>query len=237
VVRDVRRVHVAGMRPRARQARMSASSAGPIAPSVWPIAPFSPLWEVGVGVVALDLADYPGADERTNYVLPLPFFAYRGDVFKVDRDGVRGLFFKTDAVELDVSLNASVPVWEGVVFQPQLTLDLHRLTPLSGWRVGAAAGQCSVTPATMPTTTAWLLSTLRQRARPIPLPASTPAASLFCRPAGVFPPSGSEPARWTQLSGAVFEDSPLVKRQQALSFGFAVAWMFKRSATLVQADD
>ena len=56
-----------------------------------------PLWEVGVGVVVLDLPDYPGADERTNYVLPLPFFAYRGDVFKVDRDGVRGLFFKTDA--------------------------------------------------------------------------------------------------------------------------------------------
>ena len=39
------------------------------------------------------------------------------------------------------------------------------------------------------------------------------------------------------VNGAVFEDSPLVKRKQAFAFGIAVSWVFARSATLVDADD
>jgi hypothetical protein len=69
-----------------------------------------PLWEAGLGLAVVDFPDYPGADERTTYAVPLPYFVYRGERFKIDRDGIRGLFFESDRVELDVSANASIPV-------------------------------------------------------------------------------------------------------------------------------
>jgi outer membrane protein len=37
-----------------------------------------PLWEVGAGVGVLNLPDYRGAESRSNYVLPVPYFIYRG---------------------------------------------------------------------------------------------------------------------------------------------------------------
>ena len=69
-----------------------------------------PLWEAGAGVAVVDFADYRGSDERSSYILPLPYLVYRGDFFKIDREGVRGLFFRSDVVELDLSAGASIPV-------------------------------------------------------------------------------------------------------------------------------
>ncbi|MEO8038861.1 MAG: MipA/OmpV family protein [Betaproteobacteria bacterium] len=69
-----------------------------------------PLWELGVGPVALYLPDYRGSDEGRGYVYPFPYVAYRGDHLKVDREGIRGIFFESDRVELDVSMNATQPV-------------------------------------------------------------------------------------------------------------------------------
>ncbi|MHB9102534.1 MAG: MipA/OmpV family protein [Sulfuricella sp.] len=69
-----------------------------------------PLWEAGAGVAALEFPDYRGSDEKHAYVLPVPYVVYRGEFLKVDRERMRGLFFKTDKAELDVSLNGSVPV-------------------------------------------------------------------------------------------------------------------------------
>lgn len=69
-----------------------------------------PLWEVGAGAAVVSFPDYRGADKQRSYVLPIPYFVYRGDVIQVDRDKVRGLLFKTDRVELDVSFNGSVPI-------------------------------------------------------------------------------------------------------------------------------
>lgn len=69
-----------------------------------------PLWEAGVGVAGLTLPDYRGSDERTNYVFPLPYFIYRGEFFKLDRDGAQGILFKRRGVELDISLNIGNPV-------------------------------------------------------------------------------------------------------------------------------
>ena len=70
----------------------------------------APLWEAGAGVAVIDFPDYRGSDERHAYVLPVPYVVYRGEFLKVDRENVRGLFFKNDKAELDVSLNGSVPV-------------------------------------------------------------------------------------------------------------------------------
>lgn len=69
-----------------------------------------PLWEMGAGVAAIDFPDYRGSNERKSYVLPMPYLIYRGDFLKIDRQRVRGQLFHSDKVELDVSVNGSVPV-------------------------------------------------------------------------------------------------------------------------------
>jgi outer membrane protein len=69
-----------------------------------------PLWEIGLGVTALQLPAYRGsADTRTD-VLPIPYLVYRGDHFKADKDGVRGVLFDSDMFEVNLSLAASPPV-------------------------------------------------------------------------------------------------------------------------------
>jgi len=69
-----------------------------------------PLWEVGVGVAALSFPDYRGSNERQAWVLPYPYIVYRGEFLQADERRTRGLFFKTGRLELDVSVNGSVPV-------------------------------------------------------------------------------------------------------------------------------
>jgi MipA family protein len=69
-----------------------------------------PLWEFGLGLGVLSFNDYRGADTSHVYALPLPYFIYRGTLFKADRDGVRSLLFNQDRVELNVSVNATTPV-------------------------------------------------------------------------------------------------------------------------------
>ena len=69
-----------------------------------------PEWEFGLGASAFTLPDYRGSDESRGYVLPIPYLIYRGEHFRVDRQGVRGIFFESDRVELNLSLNATQPV-------------------------------------------------------------------------------------------------------------------------------
>lgn len=69
-----------------------------------------PLWEAGITGVALALPHYVGSDEYYTFALPLPYFVYRGELFQSDRDGVRGLFFKSDRFETDISFGGNLPV-------------------------------------------------------------------------------------------------------------------------------
>jgi MipA family protein len=69
-----------------------------------------PLWELGLGVTALSFPDYRGSDHQRAYVLPMPYFVYRGKIFQADRDGLRGVFYDTDFAELNLSVAASLPV-------------------------------------------------------------------------------------------------------------------------------
>lgn len=69
-----------------------------------------PLWEIGLGVSALQLPAYRGASETRTDVLPIPYLVYRGDHFKVDKGGVRGVLFDSDRFEVNISLAASPPV-------------------------------------------------------------------------------------------------------------------------------
>ena len=69
-----------------------------------------PLWEAGMGVAYINIPFYRGSNERKTYVLPVPYLAYRGEFLQVSHEHVRGMLFKRDDVELDISVNASVPV-------------------------------------------------------------------------------------------------------------------------------
>lgn len=62
-----------------------------------------PLWELGLGLTALTWPAYPGTDKRRYFAIPFPYLVYRGDVLRADGDRIRGLFFGTDRVELDIS--------------------------------------------------------------------------------------------------------------------------------------
>jgi outer membrane scaffolding protein for murein synthesis (MipA/OmpV family) len=70
-----------------------------------------PLWELGAGGTALAFPDYRGSDQTHAYVLPIPYVVYRGERLKADRDGVRGILFDRDDVEINASVGASVPVY------------------------------------------------------------------------------------------------------------------------------
>jgi outer membrane scaffolding protein for murein synthesis (MipA/OmpV family) len=72
-----------------------------------------PLWELGAGVVALNFPDYRGSGKQRTYLLPVPVFAYRGEVYQADRERLRGLLFRSDRVEMDLSVTGSVPARSG----------------------------------------------------------------------------------------------------------------------------
>lgn len=70
-----------------------------------------PLWELGMVVGAGYLPDYPAADEYSARFLPLPYFVYRGKVFRSEESGLlRGRFIDTARVEFDVSLAGALDV-------------------------------------------------------------------------------------------------------------------------------
>lgn len=82
-----------------------------------------PQWEAGAGMEVIDIPQYRGSNERRNYLLPVPYFIYRGNVLKIDRQRVRGLFYHNDYAELDFSVNGSVPVNDSVVRRGMPDLD------------------------------------------------------------------------------------------------------------------
>lgn len=69
-----------------------------------------PLWEAGLGIASIYFPHYRGSEQSRAYVLPAPYFVYRGDFFKADRNGVRGIFYRDDLVDLNMSVGASLPV-------------------------------------------------------------------------------------------------------------------------------
>jgi outer membrane scaffolding protein for murein synthesis (MipA/OmpV family) len=69
-----------------------------------------PLWELGLGVGAIHFPQYRGSGQSKDYVLPAPYFVYRGDFLKADREGARALFLRSDRFDVNLSVGASLPV-------------------------------------------------------------------------------------------------------------------------------
>ncbi|HZP91914.1 MAG TPA: MipA/OmpV family protein [Burkholderiales bacterium] len=253
-----------------------------------------PLWEAGIGAAAIAFPDYRGSDQRHNYLLPFPYIVYRGDVLKADRERVRGLFFSSDRIDLNLSANAAVPVKSahnearlgmpdldptvelgpslevklaraydgdlrlemrlpvrtvvatdlahsknvGWVFEPQLNLDLRNTALGPDWNLGMAAGPLfgdkryhnyyyGVAPAfATPTRPAYTAQ---------PGYAGMQVIGAMSRNFGAYWVGAF--LRWDTVAGAVFDDSPLIRQQHDLAFGFGITWTLSRAARMVQSED
>ena len=71
-----------------------------------------PLWEFGIFSGVAEIPHYPGSSETDTYVLPLPFFIYRGDRVQSDREGLKSVFVDTDHWKINMSLSGKPPVQE-----------------------------------------------------------------------------------------------------------------------------
>jgi len=252
-----------------------------------------PLWEAGLGIGALRFPDYRGSDESKIYPVPVPYFVYRGDFLKADRDGVRGQLFDKEYAELSVSVNGTIPVdsednaarrgmfdlkptfelgpsldlhlWRssdqrlkldfvmplrlpvtiesspksiGWVFSPRLNLDVRNVAGLEGWDFGIGAG-----PLYADRKFHDYFYSVDARDATSDRPAyeadggysgAHVLASLSKRFSTYW--IGAY-VRYDALSGAAFEDSPLVRSKHYLAGGFGIAWMVGQSRIMVESKD
>lgn len=249
-----------------------------------------PEWEFGAGFAAIDFPVYRGASDRRSYLLPVPYFVYNGEVLQINRERVRGLIFRSDSIELDISLNGSVPAKSsdssarqgmpdldatlelgpslnfhfyysedkktnfdlrlplrtvtasdfnrfqnaGWLFQPQLNIDTRDIAH-SGWNLGLVGSL--------------IFSDQRYNQYFYDVPAQYATAT---RPA--YTANGGYAGKqfiaainkrqngywmggfikWDDLTGAVFEDSPLVQTRQYFTIGFAATWVLDKSDKMVE---
>jgi MipA family protein len=251
-----------------------------------------PLWEVGLGVMSVQLPAYRGSVESSTNVLPIPYLVYRGEYLKADKDGVRGVLFDSDQFEVNLSVAASPPVnsnqvkvrrdmpdlgstmelgpsvdiklWQSAdnatrlrLFVPMraaLTLERHsryvgwQLTPrinldvenplgLHGWTLGNVAGPVFGSREQHD----YFYGVAPQYAN-----AERPAYEARAGYAGIQVLSAMWkrfPSYWVggfvrydNVSGAVFEGSPLVTQRSGFSGGFAISWILGQSSRMVQVE-
>ena len=252
-----------------------------------------PLWEAGLGIGALRFPDYRGSDESKIYPVPVPYFVYRGEFLKADRDGVRGLLFDRRYAELSISVNGTIPVdsednaarrgmsdlkptfeigpsldvhvWRssderlkldlvmplrlpvtiesspksiGWVFSPRLNLDIRNVAGLDGWDFGIGAGPI------------YADQKFHDYFYSVDARFATPERPQFEADGGysgmhvLASLSKRFPGYWIgayvrydSLSGAAFEDSPLVKSRHYLAGGIGIAWMIGQSKRMVQTEE
>lgn len=257
------------------------------------VAEDQPLWEFGMGAGVLSFPDYRGSDHTQLYPVPVPYFIYRGKIFKADRDGVRGLLFDRRYVELNVSLNATIPVdsddngvrrgmpdlkptieigpslkvplWRssdedvqvnlvlpvrapltletspqsiGWLFEPRVGASVQDIAGFDGWRFSLGVG----------------LSYANERfhdhyysVAPRYATADRPAYDADAGYSGTHvltALSKRYPRYWIgaylrydNLSGATFDNSPLVETNHYVAGGIAFAWMLRESSRRVSTGE
>jgi outer membrane scaffolding protein for murein synthesis (MipA/OmpV family) len=106
-----------------------------------------PLWEVGVAAAAGVVPDYPASDQYGGHVIPFPYFAFRGRLFRSDENGARLHAEVRNNVELDFSGGAAFAAQSSstsaragmpdlnylLELGPNLKITLDRPTPQSRW--------------------------------------------------------------------------------------------------------
>ena len=127
---------------------------------------------------------------------------------------------------------------EGWVFQPQVNVDFYDLFPGPGWNLGFAAGPL------------YGSSRYHNYFYGVAPQFATPERPAYEAGAGyggvqfITALGKRYPSYWVggfvradTLSGAVFENSPLVRQKDSFAAGVAFAWIFGRSQQLVEAEE
>jgi outer membrane scaffolding protein for murein synthesis (MipA/OmpV family) len=70
-----------------------------------------PKLELGVGLLALDVNDFPGSRHRSSYLLPIPYARYRGKRLRID-DGAQGVLLESSDLLITFSGDLSLPTDE-----------------------------------------------------------------------------------------------------------------------------
>ena len=70
-----------------------------------------PKLELGVGLLALDAADFPGSANRSSYLIPVPYARYRGKRLRIE-DGAQGVLLESSDLLITLSADLSLPTDE-----------------------------------------------------------------------------------------------------------------------------
>ena len=102
-----------------------------------------PLWEAGAFVTGISQQAYPGASQRIDRGLVLPFFIYRGKFFRADQGTVGLRAIKTDTTEVDVGFGGAFGSNSNDIEARKGMPDLGTLVefgPRVKWKLGDAPG-------------------------------------------------------------------------------------------------
>ncbi|MBA3581005.1 MAG: MipA/OmpV family protein [Gammaproteobacteria bacterium] len=94
-----------------RLVALFACAVGGFFSNVWAITPTTealPTWELGIGGGALNIPDYRGSNRDQVLLVPIPYIVYRSELFKADRDGIRGELAALPRIELNISISGSL---------------------------------------------------------------------------------------------------------------------------------
>ena len=103
-----------------------------------------PLWEVGGFALGVSQQAYPGSDQRVQRALALPFFIYRGEFLRADRETVGLRAFKTPEFELDIGFAGAFGSSANDIEARRGMRDLGTLVELGPrlkWNLGAGPGK------------------------------------------------------------------------------------------------
>ena len=135
-------MHHPSLPPALSAALLAASFAVPL-PASAQGAPSLPLWELGAVGVGVSQQAYPGASERVQQAVLLPYLVYRGEFLRVDRGsaGVRAI--NTPAFELDIGFAGSLGSRANDIAARRGMADLGTLVefgPRLRWNLTQGAG-------------------------------------------------------------------------------------------------
>lgn len=102
-----------------------------------------PLWELGVFGGAVSQQAYPGAQEQVARALVLPWFIYRGEFLRADRDSLGVRAFRSQDLELDIGVSGAFGSRADDVDARRGMPDLGTLVefgPRLSWKLGEALG-------------------------------------------------------------------------------------------------
>ncbi len=72
-----------------------------------------PQYEIGAGIITLNIPDYPGSDNNRVRAVPFPYYVYRGRYLRSDDEGTRARFLSSRRYETGLSFGFNFPVNSG----------------------------------------------------------------------------------------------------------------------------